>query len=85
MFERRLTDDEIEMLEKQENGPEVILTFYRIAGSPLDEPSIEELDPTKFKIPKDQWLHICGSIEQLGGKLAWMNVGPSAIEEPSQV
>lgn len=81
MFMRALAKSELaELKALGGSAPTLIVRFYAIAGAPLDEDQEGEVDPRDFKIPASQWRDICASIKGLGGQLAWMNCGPSAIE-----
>ena len=77
-FNRALTALELEALtESAKLGSVQVLTaFYALAGVPLDGPG-DQIAPTAFRIPAGQWGTICEAITDLGGRLQWMNVGPS--------
>ena len=86
LFRRPLTDDEMTALRAEATGDpvSVIVGFYRLAcpaayGMAFDD--VEQVRPTDFAIPDEQWKKICEWIvtgsSTPAGALLWMNKGPS--------
>ncbi len=92
-FARALTDREMERLKDKvhdhvADASQVIIEFFDIALAEFDSSFEEEeqINPTDFSIPEEQWGEIAGWLNRVfpltdgtfNGALSWMNSGPSA-------
>ena len=52
-----------------------LLATFRIALGAQAYDAAESVDPTRVKIPKSQWLELCGC------DMNWVNIGPSSYDD----
>jgi hypothetical protein len=76
-----LSPKTLEAIISLEDHIEVLVETYRALGIDLRDENLEPFSPWDYKIPQEQWLAICGRMNELNpvnGGLLFMNKGPSS-------
>jgi hypothetical protein len=76
-----LSPTTLDLILSLDDPVEIMVETYRALGVDLKDESLEPFSPWDYKIPQDQWLAICGRMNELmpvKGGMFFMNKGPSS-------